>query len=99
MVQLRFNIPPPTTCDSLANPNNLHAFQALINNGHTIIIIEHNLDVVKCADWIIDLGPEGGDDGGYDVGGRGRNDGDVCGDDALTMVIGLMMMCVMMCVM
>ena len=42
----------------------LNAFQALINNGHTIIIIEHNLDVIKCADWIIDLGPEGGDDGG-----------------------------------
>jgi excinuclease ABC subunit A len=32
--------------------------------GNTIIVIEHNLDVVKCADWIIDLGPEGGDAGG-----------------------------------
>lgn len=43
----------------------LKAFNALIAQGHSIIIIEHNLDVIKCADWIIDLGPEGGDKGGY----------------------------------
>ena len=43
----------------------LEAFDSLINRGHTIIIIEHNLDVVKCADHVIDLGPEGGDRGGY----------------------------------
>ena len=42
----------------------LHAFDALISHGHTIVVIEHNLDVVKCADWIVDLGPEGGDQGG-----------------------------------
>jgi excinuclease ABC subunit A len=42
----------------------LSSFNALIANGHSIIVIEHNLDVVKNADWIIDLGPEGGDDGG-----------------------------------
>jgi excinuclease ABC subunit A len=41
------------------------AFNALIAKGHTVIIIEHNLDVIKCADHIIDLGPEGGDKGGY----------------------------------
>ncbi len=40
------------------------SFDALIKHGHTIIIIEHNLDVVKCADHVIDLGPEGGTDGG-----------------------------------
>lgn len=42
----------------------LDAFNALICRGHTIIIIEHNLEVIKCADYIIDLGPEGGDAGG-----------------------------------
>ena len=44
--------------------NLLKAFDALIGNGHSIMVIEHNLDVVKCADWIIDLGPDGGKDGG-----------------------------------
>lgn len=43
----------------------LDAFDALIRRGHTILIIEHNLDVIKCADHVIDLGPEGGDKGGY----------------------------------
>ena len=42
----------------------LNSFYALIEKGHSIVCIEHNLDVVKCADWIIDLGPEGGDKGG-----------------------------------
>lgn len=42
----------------------LQSFYALINNGHSIIVIEHNMDVIKCADWIIDLGPEAGDKGG-----------------------------------
>ena len=39
-------------------------FEALISRGHTIIIIEHNMDVIKCADHVIDLGPEGGNMGG-----------------------------------
>ena len=43
----------------------LAAFDSLISRGHTIIIIEHNLDVIKCADYVIDLGPEGGDRGGH----------------------------------
>jgi len=43
----------------------LDCFQRLINNGHTVIVIEHNLEVLKCADHIIDLGPEGGKGGGY----------------------------------
>jgi len=42
----------------------LSSFNKLIENGHSIICIEHNLDVIKCADWIIDLGPKGGEQGG-----------------------------------
>lgn len=45
----------------------MSAFNALINRGHTIVVIEHNLEVIKCADHIIDIGPEGGDLGGYVV--------------------------------
>ncbi len=43
----------------------LDAFAALIERGHTIVIIEHNLEVIKCADYVIDLGPDGGDAGGH----------------------------------
>jgi len=43
----------------------LEAFHTLINRGHTILVIEHNLEVIKSADWLIDLGPEGGEEGGY----------------------------------
>jgi excinuclease ABC subunit A len=42
----------------------LDVLNRLVDQGNTIVVIEHNLDVVKCADWIIDLGPEGGDAGG-----------------------------------
>lgn len=42
----------------------LGAFDALLKKGHTIVVIEHNLDVIKCADWVIDLGAEAGDKGG-----------------------------------
>ena len=43
----------------------LASFDALIEKGHSIIVIEHNLDLIKCADWILDLGPEGGENGGH----------------------------------
>ena len=42
----------------------LDSFSALLEKGHTIIVVEHNLELIKCADHIIDLGPEGGDNGG-----------------------------------
>ena len=42
----------------------LHSFDALISRGHTILIIEHNMEIIKCADYVIDLGPDGGDKGG-----------------------------------
>ncbi|GAB4518380.1 MAG: hypothetical protein Kow00133_03420 [Amphiplicatus sp.] len=45
----------------------MEVIQALCHNGNTVVIIEHNLDVIKQADWIIDLGPEGGDGGGHVV--------------------------------
>ena len=42
----------------------LAAFDALIERGHSVVVVEHNMDVIKCADWVIDLGPEAGSDGG-----------------------------------
>ena len=45
----------------------MECFDALVEAGHTVVIIEHNMEVIKCADWIIDLGPEGGAEGGYIV--------------------------------
>jgi excinuclease ABC subunit A len=46
----------------------LSAFRRLIDAGGSILVIEHNLEVIKTADWVIDLGPEGGERGGYIVG-------------------------------
>ena len=46
----------------------LHLMHGLVDRGNTLVVIEHNLDVIKTADHVIDLGPEGGDDGGYIVG-------------------------------
>ncbi len=43
----------------------IEVLQELVNRGNTVVVIEHNLDVIKCADWIIDLGPDGGDAGGW----------------------------------
>ena len=45
----------------------IEVLQRLVDTGNTIIVIEHNLDVIKTADYIIDLGPEGGDEGGHIV--------------------------------
>ncbi|MFC1670202.1 excinuclease ABC subunit UvrA [Spirochaetota bacterium] len=56
----------PTTGLHFADIKKLiDVLNSLVDKGNTIIIIEHNLDVIKTADWVIDLGPEGGDDGGY----------------------------------
>ena len=56
----------PTTGLHFHDINKLvSAFNQLIEAGHTVVVIEHNMDVLKCADWLIDLGPEGGDEGGH----------------------------------
>ncbi len=56
----------PTTGLHFHDINKLiSSFNQLIEAGHSVIVIEHNMDVIKCADWLIDLGPEGGDEGGY----------------------------------
>ena len=68
----------PTTGLHFADIHNLlNVLNRLVDMGNTVVVIEHNLDVIKCADWIIDLGPEGGDAGGHDrrrghAGGRRR---------------------------
>ena len=66
--QIMFIFDEPTTGLHFHDINRLlRAFDALIANGHTIVVVEHNMEVIKCADWVIDLGPEAGDKGGQVV--------------------------------
>ena len=61
-----FMFDEPTTGLHLADVDTLlGCFRRLVERGHTLVVIEHNLEVVKCADWVLDLGPEGGDGGGH----------------------------------
>ena len=71
---------PTTGLHSEDIRNLLKVLDRFVDTGNTVVVIEHNLDVIKTADYIIDLGPEGGDDGGEIVG---------CGTpEELTMVKG-----------
>lgn len=64
--QILFIFDEPTTGLHFHDIKKLYkAINALVELGNTVVIIEHNMEVIKCADWIIDLGPEGGDKGGY----------------------------------
>jgi excinuclease ABC subunit A len=62
-----FSTNPPPACTSTTSASLLQVFQRLVDAGHSVLVIEHNLDVIKCADWVIDLGPEAGDRGGQIV--------------------------------
>jgi excinuclease ABC subunit A len=62
-------IDEPTTGLSFYDVHKLlDVLQRLVDKGNSILVIEHNLDVIRCADWVIDLGPEGGDRGGEIIG-------------------------------
>lgn len=61
----------------------LNCFRRLVEEGHSLVVIEHNLELIKCADYIIDLGPEGGDSGGYVIA-QGRPEEVVQTADSLT---------------
>jgi excinuclease ABC subunit A len=61
----------------------LNCFQKLVHRGHTVVVIEHNLDVIKCADYIIDLGPEGGERGGRIVA-QGTPEDIICSRKSIT---------------
>ncbi|MDE6858397.1 MAG: excinuclease ABC subunit A, partial [Alistipes sp.] len=67
----------------------LKAFAALIERGHTIVIVEHNMDVIKCAYYVVDLGPEAGDRGGSVVFAGTPADLEKCGESHTGRFLGM----------
>lgn len=66
--KMLFIFDEPTTGLHFHDINKLmKSLNALVDHGHSVLLIEHNVEVIKCSDWVIDLGPEGGDKGGYIV--------------------------------
>jgi excinuclease ABC subunit A len=70
----------------------LGILRKLVNSGNTVVVVEHNLDVIKSADWVIDLGPEGGEAGGYIVAeGRPEQVAKVAGSHTGRFLAGALM--------